>query len=154
VFDLFPSSALESFHRSNPFCRLHITRFRLQSLAEGVPEPHELQLMTSPCLYSVAVYVVESRADMTYYYNWDAAFQMIERPAPRLGHVRIVNQYSRSMRRGSSQRLPRHPPSRRHPFYEIPRTQVGQRPIRSFGYNGLVTDIIPELIENSGVREL
>jgi hypothetical protein len=155
VFAQFPPGALEALHRNNLYCRLHITKFRLQSLANGQLEPYDLQLITSSCLYSVSIYIIQYRSGLVYDYNWDAAFNMIEGAAPRLEHVRIIDQFSKNVSTmDSSRRLPRHPPSQRRRLCEISSHQVQRRPIRSFGYNGPLSDIIPEFIEILGIHGL
>jgi hypothetical protein len=155
VFAQFPSDTLEALHQVNPSCRLHILRFRLQSLDQESPEHNDLKLMTSPCLHSVMVYVVEPRSDSTYDYNWDAAFEMIDGAASRLQHARIVDQYARGRGRGGIlPRLLRHSPPERRRFSVRPADKSRRGSIRSFGYNGPLNDIIPELMQNSGLRDL
>lgn len=49
----FPPCLLHALHRYLPRCRLLLNTFRLRSLFSPTPDPHELQLATSPCLYRV-----------------------------------------------------------------------------------------------------
>jgi len=49
----FPPCLLDALHRYLPRCKLFLNTFRLRSLFSPAPDPYELQLVTSPCLYRV-----------------------------------------------------------------------------------------------------
>jgi len=51
----FPPCLLQALHRDHlqPRCKLFLNAFRLRSLLSPTPDPHELQLVTSPCLHRI-----------------------------------------------------------------------------------------------------
>ena len=46
----FPPCLLQALERYQPRCKLFLNAFRLRSLSSPAPDPHELRLVTSPCL--------------------------------------------------------------------------------------------------------
>ncbi|RKU44151.1 hypothetical protein DL546_005389 [Coniochaeta pulveracea] len=56
----FPLCLLQSLVQYNPHCRLHHFTFQLRTLHHPVIDPHELALVTAPCLYSIWMHYEET----------------------------------------------------------------------------------------------
>jgi hypothetical protein len=80
---------LRAIHHYHPACRLDIRSFRLRSLRDPVTDPHELDLIQSPCLYSISVKTVGSGSNGKFDYNKFAIFKVVAL-APNLRHLNIV----------------------------------------------------------------
>jgi hypothetical protein len=89
-----PSCVLKYLHTSLPQCRLHMRNFSLRSLTQPPQVPikissHELELATSPCLYSIAMrydYMNDGYAN----YNESAIMDMAAGLAPNLREIRLL----------------------------------------------------------------
>jgi hypothetical protein len=84
-----PPCVLAAIHEHHPACRLHMRSFRLRSLACAVTDSHELNLIRSPCLYSISVKTVIKDSDGKFDYNGSAIWQ-VAALAPNLRHVNII----------------------------------------------------------------
>jgi hypothetical protein len=84
-----PPCVLAAIHERHPACRLHMRSFRLRSLASAVTDSHELDLIRSPCLYSISVKTVIKDSDGKFDYNGSAILQ-VAALAPNLRHVNII----------------------------------------------------------------
>ncbi|KAH8779769.1 hypothetical protein F5883DRAFT_689352 [Diaporthe sp. PMI_573] len=58
----FPPSLLDVLHGQHPQCKLHHLTFRLRSLLSDVPDPYEMRLDTSPCLYRAMMELIAGLA--------------------------------------------------------------------------------------------
>jgi hypothetical protein len=92
-----PRCVLKYLHTSLPQCRLHMRNFSLQSLVQPpqVPielSPHELELATSPCLYSIAMRY-DYMDDSGYAnYNESAIMDMAAGLAPNLRDISLLRE--------------------------------------------------------------
>jgi hypothetical protein len=84
-----PPCVLAAIHEHHPACRLHMRSFRLRSLAGAVTDTHELDLIRSPCLYSISVKTVIKDSDGKFDYNGSAILQ-VAALAPNLRHINII----------------------------------------------------------------
>jgi hypothetical protein len=90
-----PSRVLHLLHGSSPRIRLHMPIFCLKSLILSPNEPiridpHELELATSPCLFSLRQIDVQSaRRQGLVDYNASAVFKIVAGAAPNLREVEI-----------------------------------------------------------------
>lgn len=84
-----PPCLLRVIHHYHPTCRLDVRSFRLRSLRDPVTDPHELDLIQSPCLYSISVKTFRSGTDGKFDYNSSAILQVVAL-APNLRHLNIV----------------------------------------------------------------
>lgn len=90
-----PSRLLHLLHESSPRIRLHMPIFCLQSLilSSNDPiriDPYELELATSPCLYSLGqIDTQEARRQGLVDYNASAVFEIVAGAAPNLREVDI-----------------------------------------------------------------
>jgi hypothetical protein len=84
-----PPCLLEAIHQHHPACRLHLRSFRLRSLRDPVTDPHELDLIRSPCLHSISVKTVGIDSDGNLDYNRSAIFQVVAL-APNLSHLNTI----------------------------------------------------------------
>jgi hypothetical protein len=92
-----PRCVLEYLHTSLPQCRLHMRNFSLRSLVQPPQVPiklssHELELATSPCLYSIAMRY-DYMDDSGYAnYNESAIMDMAAGLAPNLREIRLLRE--------------------------------------------------------------
>ncbi|KAH8819158.1 hypothetical protein F5884DRAFT_743582 [Xylogone sp. PMI_703] len=84
-----PPSILDVIQQQHSTCRIHLRTFRLRSLADPVTDPHELNLIQSPCLHSISVKTVNKDSDGNPDYNGNAIFQ-VTALAPKLRHLNVV----------------------------------------------------------------
>jgi hypothetical protein len=90
-----PSRVFHLLHGSSPRIRLHMPIFCLKSLILSPNEPiridpHELELATSPCLFSLRQIDVQSaRRQGLVDYNASAVFKIVAGAAPNLREVEI-----------------------------------------------------------------
>lgn len=95
VVDQLPSRILHLLHKSSPRIRLHMPLFCLQSLILSPRDPiridpHELELATSPCLYSIGhIDLNETRGRGLVDYNASAVFEIVAGAAPNLREAEI-----------------------------------------------------------------
>ncbi|KAK3375703.1 hypothetical protein B0T24DRAFT_718243 [Lasiosphaeria ovina] len=89
----FPPCLLQALHEKDALrCRLHHRTFLLRSLNEPVPDPHELALCQSPCLYSIWPRHYHFPFNNDRIAQVEATCQMLERGlAPNLTKVRMRN---------------------------------------------------------------
>jgi hypothetical protein len=82
---------LESLHGHHPKCRLHINIFHLRSLKGFDPKPtcHEIELATSPCLYSISTTYGAPGPHNIPDYNKVALREIVADLAPNLKEVDI-----------------------------------------------------------------
>lgn len=86
----FPPSLLDALHDYHPQCKLHHLTFRLRSLLLDVPDPCEMALATSPCLYGVKVACGERDSVGDDDYNEEATMELVGGLAPNLKEVVMV----------------------------------------------------------------
>jgi hypothetical protein len=89
-----PPCLLQALHTHLPACRLHHYTFYLRSLNDKgtVPDPHELSLVTSPCLHSLHLRYSDTNGTDDGgrpSYQASAVHAMIEGLAPNLKEVHI-----------------------------------------------------------------
>ncbi|KAM0702080.1 hypothetical protein Q7P35_010990 [Cladosporium inversicolor] len=95
LVEQIPSRVLYLLHESSPRIRLHMPNFCLRSLILSPNEPiridpHELELATSPCLYSLGhADVHDAGRQGLVDYNASAIFEIVAGAAPNLGEVEI-----------------------------------------------------------------
>lgn len=87
---MLPPCILKVLHDQLSNCRLHIDWFRLKSLLEPSLDPHELAIVTSPCLYSIAAPYVFRDAGGVEDWNFDAHIRVVAGMAPNLKKVRSL----------------------------------------------------------------
>lgn len=92
-----PRCILRYLHESLPQCRLHMRNFCLRSLVQPPQspirvDPYELELVTSPCLYSIAMRY--SNTDDSGYanYNESAILDMAAGLAPNLREISLLRE--------------------------------------------------------------
>ena len=89
-----PPCILRHIHENLPQCRIHMRNFSLRSLVQPpqIPiniDPHELEIVTPPCLYSVAMkydYMCSDCAN----YNESAIMDMVAGVAPNLPKISLL----------------------------------------------------------------
>jgi hypothetical protein len=92
-----PRCVLKYLHTSLPQCRLHMRNFSLRSLVQPPQisiqvDPHELEIVTSPCLYSIAMQY-DYMDDSGYAnYNESAIMDMAAGLAPNLREIRLLRE--------------------------------------------------------------
>jgi hypothetical protein len=92
-----PCCVLKYLHTSLPQCRLHMRNFSLRSLVQPPQIPiqinsHELEIVTSPCLYSIAMQY-DYMDDSGYAnYNESAIMDMAAGLAPNLREIRLLRE--------------------------------------------------------------
>lgn len=86
----FPPSVLDVLHEHNPRCKLHHLTFRLRSLLSDMPDPYEMALATSPCLYSVKVARCSRDSVGNDDFNQEAVMELVAGLAPNLKEVTMV----------------------------------------------------------------
>jgi hypothetical protein len=92
-----PRYTLKYLHTSLPQCRLHMRNFSLRSLVQPpqIPiqvDPHELEIVTSPCFYSIAM-SYDYMDDSGYAnYNESAIMDMAAGLAPNLREIRLLRE--------------------------------------------------------------
>nr|OQO27821.1 hypothetical protein B0A51_04656 [Rachicladosporium sp. CCFEE 5018] len=90
-----PSRVLRLLHKSSPLIRLHMPLFCLKSLIVSPKDPiridpHELELATSPCLYSFGqIDMQDAERQGLVDHNASAVFEMVAGAAPNLREVDI-----------------------------------------------------------------
>nr|OQO32049.1 hypothetical protein B0A51_00587 [Rachicladosporium sp. CCFEE 5018] len=90
-----PSRVLRLLHESSPLIRLHMPLFCLKSLIVSPKDPfridpHELELATSPCLYSLGQIDMQNTGSQGLVdYNANAVFEIVAGAAPNLHEVDI-----------------------------------------------------------------
>ena len=95
VVDQLPSKVLRLLHKSSPRVRLHMPIFCLKSLILFPKDPiridpHELELATSPCLYSIGQLDLNDAGRRGLVdYNASAVFEIIAGAAPNLREADI-----------------------------------------------------------------
>lgn len=87
----FPPGLLDALHEHQPQCKLHHLTFRLRSLLSDVPDPYEMALATSPCLYRVKVACAERDSVGVDDFNQEAMMELAAGLAPNLKEVVVVN---------------------------------------------------------------
>ncbi|EPE36417.1 hypothetical protein GLAREA_05755 [Glarea lozoyensis ATCC 20868] len=87
----FPPSLLDALHNFQPQCRLHHLTFRFRSLLRGIPEPYEMALATSPCLYKVKVEWSWRDSNLDDDSNLEAIMELAAGLAPHLREVEVLN---------------------------------------------------------------
>jgi hypothetical protein len=95
-----PPCILRCLHECLPQCRLHMRNFSLRSLVQPPQDPlrissHELDLATSPCLYSIAMKYDYMYSDCANY-NENAVKDMMAGAAPNLQEVSLLYESSGS----------------------------------------------------------
>lgn len=95
-----PPCILRCLHECLPQCRLHMRNFSLRSLVQPPQDPlrissHELELATSPCLYSIAMKYDYMYSDCANY-NEHAVKDMMAGAAPNLQEVSLLYESSGS----------------------------------------------------------
>lgn len=88
----FPPSLLNVLHSHHPQCRLYHHTFRLRSLRSKFdrPDPHELAVATSPCLYSVKLRCSHCNEDGERDQNPQAIWELVAGLAPNLKEVSLL----------------------------------------------------------------
>lgn len=95
VADQLPPRVLHLLHESSLRIRLHMPLFCLQSLILSPKDPiridpHELELATSPCLYSIGQIDLDDTRDRGLVdYNASAVFEIVAGAAPNLREAEI-----------------------------------------------------------------
>lgn len=89
----FPPSLLDALHEQQPQCKLHHLTFRMRSLLSDVPDPYEMALATSPCLYRVKVACAERDSVGAFDYNEEAMMELVAGLAPNLKELVVVALY-------------------------------------------------------------
>lgn len=84
----FSSSLLEALHRYHPSCRLNLNTFRFHSLINPEMDPHELELIRSPCLHGLTTRYVVRDADGYDDYNLEAVMETAT-IAPNLKELKV-----------------------------------------------------------------
>lgn len=84
-----PQCVLQAITQYHPSCRLEIRSFRLLSLREPIFDPHERDLVQSPCLHSISVKIVGRDAYGKADYNAESIFKIVAL-APNLKHLNLV----------------------------------------------------------------
>jgi hypothetical protein len=89
-----PSCILKHLHQNLPQCRLHMRNFCLRSLHQPphIPiqiSPHEVELITSPCLYSIAMKYDYMNTSGCADYNEEAILDMAAGLAPNLRKISL-----------------------------------------------------------------
>lgn len=84
----FPPNMLEALHRYHPSCRLNLNAFRFHSLIHREMNPHELELIRSPCLHGLTVRHVIRDSDGHDDYNEEAVMETAK-VAPNLKEVKL-----------------------------------------------------------------
>jgi hypothetical protein len=85
----FPPCLLRALHEYHAGCRLHLKKFQLFSLNNPQPDPHEVALGTSPCLYSLDACYSLIRPNITKNYMHDVVLELVSGLAPNLSKVSI-----------------------------------------------------------------
>ncbi|CAL5866045.1 uncharacterized protein PFLUO_LOCUS252 [Penicillium psychrofluorescens] len=114
VFDCqsqFPPSLLRMLHEQHPQCRLHHLTFKFRTLLWGVPNSYEMELATSPSLYTVKVACAQRDSDGDDDFNLEAMMELVTGLAPNLNKVIVLNLFPggslrSTLPRGSWQSLP------------------------------------------------
>lgn len=121
VFDCrsqFPPSLLRMLHERHPRCRLHHLTFKFRTLLWGTPNAYEMELATSPSLFTVRVPCAQRDTDGDDDFNLEATMELVTGLAPNLNKVVAQNLFPNgSLRsrlpRGSWQSLPGFTPGKR-----------------------------------------
>jgi hypothetical protein len=114
VFDCqsqFPPSLLRVLHERHPQCRLHHLSFKFRTLLWGVPKSYEMELATSPSLYTVKIACAQRDSDGDDDFNLEAIMELVTGLAPNLEEVIVLNlfpdnSWRSTLPRGSWQSLP------------------------------------------------
>lgn len=96
--DQFPSCMLDALHQSQPRCRLYLNTFKLRSLHESETDSYELNLLMSPCLYSIWVQfgriryeTAQGKADLELQeLNYEAIVSLVSGLNPNLKQVHMT----------------------------------------------------------------
>ncbi|KAH8595443.1 hypothetical protein B0O99DRAFT_709868 [Bisporella sp. PMI_857] len=86
----FPPSLLDALHKHHPQCKLYHFTFRLRSLRSETPDPHEMAIATSPCLYSVKTRYAWRDSNGEDDFHGEAVPELVAGLAPNLKEVRMV----------------------------------------------------------------
>ncbi|KAJ5267136.1 hypothetical protein N7478_009944 [Penicillium angulare] len=102
----FAPCLLEALHQSRPSCRLWLNTFKLNSLwdGDGQIDPHELALVSSPCLYSIRSDGFEPWDELPgdhFIFDREAICRIVATLAPCIQEVHVMRCY------GSHKRHPR-----------------------------------------------
>ncbi|KAK1760380.1 hypothetical protein QBC47DRAFT_427578 [Echria macrotheca] len=94
-FSQFPPCLLDALHQHRPRCRLFLDTFRLRSLHSEDPDPYELRLVTSPCLYRVRMLCwprtdAESSSNQPRSDNADAIKRIVSTMAPNVREISLT----------------------------------------------------------------
>lgn len=84
-----PPCLFQELTRHHPSCRMEIRSFRLLSLGESILDPHERELIQSPCLHSISAKATLRDSYGKANYNDDAIFEVVG-VAPNLKHVNVM----------------------------------------------------------------
>lgn len=87
----FPPSLLDVLHERHLQCKLHHLTFQLRSLLSDTPDPYEMALATSPCLYGVKVRCALRDSNGDDNFNQEAVRELAAGLAPSLKEVAVVN---------------------------------------------------------------
>uniref|UniRef100_A0A8H7NL51 Uncharacterized protein n=1 Tax=Bionectria ochroleuca TaxID=29856 RepID=A0A8H7NL51_BIOOC len=85
--DQFPPGLLDALHSHHPRCRLHHLKLRLQTLSWDHPDPHEMALATSPCLYGARLYCAWRDSEGVEDFSQEAMMELVAGLAPNLKEV-------------------------------------------------------------------
>jgi hypothetical protein len=86
----FPPSLLDALHNYHPQCNLYHFSFRLRSLQTENPDPHEIAIATSPCLYSIKVRYVWRDSNGKEDFHEEALPELVPGLAPNLKKVQMI----------------------------------------------------------------
>lgn len=86
----FPPSLLDALREHHPRCKLHHLTFRLRSLLSDIPDPYEIALATSPCLYSIKVICSKRDSVGGDEFNQKAVTELVTGLAPNLKEIVVV----------------------------------------------------------------
>jgi hypothetical protein len=89
----FPPSVLRALHQHHPSCRLNLHNFRFRSLHEPETDPYEIELISSPCLHSLAVRCCRNRCSSCRKGRDEVAVLQAVTIAPHLKHVNLCRAY-------------------------------------------------------------
>lgn len=87
----FPPTLLNALHKYHPQCRLHHLTFRMRSLLQQDPDPHEMALATSPCLYRVKVHCAWRDSNAQDDFNEEAVLELVAGLAPNLKELSMIS---------------------------------------------------------------
>ncbi|KAL1852475.1 hypothetical protein Daus18300_012156 [Diaporthe australafricana] len=87
----FPPTLLAALHIYHPRCRLHHLTFRLRSLLQQDPDPHEMALATSPCLHRVKLHCAWRNSNAQDDFNEEAMLELVAGLAPNLKELSMIS---------------------------------------------------------------